>query len=360
MIVIPTKQSTKHSMPLLSEIRHQFAARKKGKACGESTLVPELFRHFPKLLSEHYFPLYFKTYARLMPPLQWKGGMMQELFKNKGSPSIPSGYRDVLLADDDGKAIMKYIRQQVMPNIAEIIGDTQYGSGFGGGETAFAHLGAQLFVDYAKHNRSSSALLFIDLSQAFASLVRRVCMADPTSDEGWLSALRASGYQDSEVKSIYDAVASISWLCDSHTEQDDSSFSSSSSSSPNATSLFPLCLASSFYNNFWFSTQGLVNVVRTQRGSGAGTPLADIIFGLAMARVIYVLREEVSENGYQASLGKGDKEVVFKDLSYHDDLVIPVVDQAERLVDKVAAVASLAAAAVNSVIWGKNQLRANL
>ena len=33
--------------------------------------------------------------------------MIQEIFKGKGDPGIPAAYRDVLLADDDGKALLK-------------------------------------------------------------------------------------------------------------------------------------------------------------------------------------------------------------------------------------------------------------
>ena len=37
---------------------------------------------------------------RIQPPLQWKGGVLCELFKGKGDPSAHGCYRDILLAND--------------------------------------------------------------------------------------------------------------------------------------------------------------------------------------------------------------------------------------------------------------------
>ena len=59
--------------------------------------------------------------------------MIQEIFKGKGDPGIPSHYRDVLLADDDGKALYKLVRTAIFPLASEFTSDTQYGSGFSGG-----------------------------------------------------------------------------------------------------------------------------------------------------------------------------------------------------------------------------------
>ena len=54
-------------------------------------------------------------YARIQPPLQWTGGMLTELFKNKGSPSVCFNYRDILLSDDGGKFVCKLIRRRLLP-----------------------------------------------------------------------------------------------------------------------------------------------------------------------------------------------------------------------------------------------------
>ena len=163
-------------------------------------MVSELFKTFPRQLAELYYPLVFKSLARLDPPLQWRGGMLHELFKGKGDPGIPSTYRDVLLADDDGKALFKIIRTAVFPLASSLVSGTQFGSGFSGGECAIAHLAVQIFIDYARETSTSSSLLFVDLIQAFASMIRKVCLRDPSGDEQWLIALRSAGFPEDEIK----------------------------------------------------------------------------------------------------------------------------------------------------------------
>ena len=96
---------------------------------------------------------------------------------------------------------------------------------------------------------------------------------------------------------------------------------------------YAFAVAASVYGNSWFSTEGLCNAVKTNRGSGAGTPLADIIFALAMSRILSLLRDQLEAGSFSASLGNGrHRSIPFYDISYHDDLVIPCVAPAPELV----------------------------
>ena len=81
-----------------------------GKMWGESRICSDVYASFPELMAAIEYPLVVKTYTRIQPPLQWKGGMLCELFKGKGSPSLCSNYRDILLADDSGKAAGRLLR----------------------------------------------------------------------------------------------------------------------------------------------------------------------------------------------------------------------------------------------------------
>ncbi len=74
------------------------------------------------------------------PPLQWRGGVLQELFKNKGSSGEISNYRDIMLGNIPGKDLTKHIRSFLAPIAKQLYGPSQFGSGLNGGGTAFAHL----------------------------------------------------------------------------------------------------------------------------------------------------------------------------------------------------------------------------
>ena len=76
--------------------------------------------------------------------------MLCELFKNKGSPSNKSNYRDIILADDSGKALGKLLRKRLLPTARLLVLGTQFGGGLNGGETAFTHLYIRLIMDAAR------------------------------------------------------------------------------------------------------------------------------------------------------------------------------------------------------------------
>ena len=83
---------------------------KKKKACGEDLEVPELLAKNASCVAKLLFPLRLKIVAKMCPPLQWRGGMVCELFKGKGCSSMCNNYRDILLANVSGKNFTKHLR----------------------------------------------------------------------------------------------------------------------------------------------------------------------------------------------------------------------------------------------------------
>ena len=81
---------------------------------------------------------------------------------------------NILLADDAGKAVGKLIRQRLLPHAVAISVNTQFGGGFNGGETAFAHLYLRLLIDAAACTSISCSIIFLDVVAAFAQMLRRI------------------------------------------------------------------------------------------------------------------------------------------------------------------------------------------
>ena len=138
--------------------------------------------------------------------------MLQELFKNKGSSADCECYRDILLGNISGKPVTKIIRKRVMPHARKICHHTQYGSGFNGGETAFAHLYIRMVFDMCKHNHLSAAFIFMDIVTAFAVLIRRIIFDDVDNDEMWLRKLRNSGFSEQDIDAIYSSICAHAWI----------------------------------------------------------------------------------------------------------------------------------------------------
>ena len=57
----------------------KYRSMKKGKGFGEGLICSDVFSAFPDEMSRLQFPLVLKSFVRVQPPLQWKGGMLAGL-----------------------------------------------------------------------------------------------------------------------------------------------------------------------------------------------------------------------------------------------------------------------------------------
>ena len=138
--------------------------------------------------------------------------------------------------------------------------------------------------------------MFVDVVNAFASLLRRIVFSFDEGDEAWLSKLRATGFTNEDVSAIYESPISFDW---------EETFSSVSSENTSQSKLLSYRLAEQIYTNSWVSQEYLKNIIRVTRGSSAGYPLADLVYSLAMARVLLSLRSTLADTGLQSSIGLG-------------------------------------------------------
>lgn len=135
-----TLENVANYLPTLFNLTGLMSRTPSFKAFGEDLIMGVLNNMFPKNIVRLLYPLAFKSFVRVGPPLQWKGGMLQELLKPKGASGDCNSYRDVMLSNFSGKGVYKLIRKQLIPYASELVGLHQFGSGFNGGETAFAHI----------------------------------------------------------------------------------------------------------------------------------------------------------------------------------------------------------------------------
>ena len=84
------------SIPSPSDTLSMNLSAKVGKAPGENRIIGKVHRVFAKLITTLTYPLVLKTYARIQPPIQYKGGMIHEVYKMKGPMHLCSSFRDVL------------------------------------------------------------------------------------------------------------------------------------------------------------------------------------------------------------------------------------------------------------------------
>ena len=251
------------------------------KAFGElPCLCNDALVEFNDELMPILYPLYCKSYAQILPPIQLKGGMIAALFKGKGSSSLSPGSRDILLTDDCGKSLMVHARGIILPSVRHMSLATQYGSGMNGGETALAHMHVRQCFELAKTANQSGAVLFLDVSTAFASMLRRIVFVDwESGDEQWLKQLQNAGFPDEEIRAIYDHICDFSFGEDQHNVQ-------CNGVDPGIQHAYPYI--QQMYTNTWGSYEGIDGIIDIKQGCCAGTPTADLIFSIAMFRICCV------------------------------------------------------------------------
>ena len=97
-------------------------------------------------------------------------------------------------------------------------------------------------------------------------------------------------------------------------------------------------MAEQIYSHSWVSQEYLNGVIRINRGSSAGYPLADLIYSLAMAQALLCLRSTLADAGLQSSISIGTVDTVVHETSYVDDMAQPVLGPASTLIAKVAQI----------------------
>jgi len=257
--------------------------------------------------------------------------MLSEIFKNKGDPSSCNNYRDVLLSDVSSKVVGRFIRSRLLPFAVALSVDTQFGGGFHGGETAFAHLYVRLIMDMCQQTNMSVAILFLDVSAAFASLLRRIVFDFEEGDERWLNKLRSTGFSDTDVSDIYKFVTEYCWVNEL-----------GSTSSMPFDKVHSYRLAEQFFRNTWVSQESLPNVLNIKSGCCAGTPLADLIYSMAMSRVLKLMRSTIRIDCLESTIKVAGIAHTCTEVSFVDDVAMPIISPACELVSKCCAITSIA------------------
>ena len=315
------------NVPTFHEIAGAFAKVAAHKAVGEDTIPGDVLKLAPGLMASLYHPIYVKAALRTTEPFQWRGGMLVELYKQRGSTADCESYRDISVSDSLGKVAHRAMRNRAFAAYKEYAGELQFGH-LG---TDFASHLLREIIAYAAHKKLSMALLFIDIVGAFAAVLRQLAIGHMHSDGDVARLVAKLGFKPEVMHDLARAISGPSALEEaSHNRH------------LNA-------MIADAHRCTWFTTQGLSTAVHTTLGSRAGDPFGDLVFGFLLARVSREVNEALSREGLQFSLPTaGVHEPLFtdapcpqdtcvRDIQYVDDDVFPFVHKdPEQIVDQLA------------------------
>ena len=142
-----------------------------------------------------------------------------------------------------------------------------------------------LFQQAAQQKKTSTAFLFIDVSNAFYRLVREHIVCDGSSQRTPVELFRALNLPDECFEEFAAMLAQPAAI--------------DSSSAPDRVKL----LFQEFYRNTWFVVRNDPAVVQTRRGSRPGDSFADLCFSFALTKILQSAINEVKDVYPELSIG---------------------------------------------------------
>ena len=160
-----------YELPTLLELEHAFRLNVKGKACFFDGIPTELAHAHPQYLARYIFPMALKQSLLIAEPVTLKGGILIHAFKGKGCMGQCDNYRSLMISSIFAKSIHRVLRRQSVGHLAEIHVPGQLGGLPGKAVSQAAHI-LLAWSSHQKARHRSTAVLFVDVRQAFYRLLR--------------------------------------------------------------------------------------------------------------------------------------------------------------------------------------------
>ena len=169
---MPSKTRRLRDVPTLTEFETSLRATQPNKATGLDPIPSGLFHQCAPQPAKFFYDFLLKIHAWAMEPLRFKGGVMC-LIPKKGGLNLAKNHRGILLVASIAKRMHGLLRSQLMRKLQTKHLEGQIG-GFPGQMVQFGSHSLQMLMQLFDNAKLCSAVLFIDLANAFHRLIREV------------------------------------------------------------------------------------------------------------------------------------------------------------------------------------------
>ena len=168
-------------LPTFQEVERQFQQVKRGTAPGLDGLPPELFKAAPQILAKLFHPLMVKASLNIAQPVQWRGGVLFEAYKNSGSPTLAENYRSLFVSSVPGKCFHRIVRNKAAGVIEDVL-DPLHCGGRKKRPVVLPALAAHLLVRAHRARNQSFCAVFLDTKSAYYRVVRELAFGSLEDD----------------------------------------------------------------------------------------------------------------------------------------------------------------------------------
>jgi len=254
-------------MPSLAELEQVCRQVAPGKASGMDRIPSELMRYCPRDVAKHLYSLLLKIALQGQEPLEHKGGYLIPIWKGKLSRDCCQAFRSILISSMVGKTLHKALRTKQTELYQTYLHQQQLGGRKGISVVLCGHL-VRAFLRIFAARGQPTAVLFIDLQEAFYRVVRPLAIAGPWTDELIASMAARLHLTPDLLHDLYQHLREPSSV-----EQARMSVTAQKA-------------IRALHTDTFFALPGQQDRVRTTHGSRPGDSYADVVFGYLMSRVL--------------------------------------------------------------------------
>ena len=322
----------------LTQLEAGLRASPCGRAAGKDNVPADLLHHYPAGIARHLYPIFLKSALRSQEPIQWKGGELHSIWKRKGSMLDCTSHRAILVSSATGKAIHGALRQQLGPYFDVAATPLQIG-GRKGYPVQLALQAARAWQQLCISSRTSCALLFVDLRDAFHRVARALVHGGCPDNQSIDNTISVLGLSPEVAPRLQAYVTQHSLI--------------SKAGAPESLT----GLVAETGQDTWFTYGTLQGAALVHAGTRPGDNLADIVFGFLFSELLHKLRQRFRDEGLTVALPWDPRWLAASpdfvadstssgverpiDITWMDDLALLVQgDEPHQLIDRVRRIAT--------------------
>ena len=274
-------------IPTLCDLEHACRMTSAGKAMGLDAIPSEICKFCPRAVALHLYSLMLKTCAHGQEALAHKGGTLLPIWKGKQLKDQCSAFRSILLSSCLGKVMHKAVRMKQLDLYQQFLHQQQLGGRRGTPVTLGGHQ-VRAFQRICVQKGQPSALLFIDLQEAFYRVLRPLVVAGPV-DDATVAAMAAR--IDLDEGFLHDLHLALQQPC----ALEEAGIPSHLRRAIRA-----------LHTDTFFKLPMQNDQVVTQIGTRPGDSFADVIFGFLMAKVLHKFQRAMDAAGLLLQVPEDD------------------------------------------------------
>ena len=246
-------------LPTLLEVQDALRSTPTGKAPGPDGLIGDVLKYGCVSLTPAIHDFFVKQLVWGHEAIQAKGGVLTPIHK-KGNTNQASNYRGILLLNAIGKRFHSWLRGRTMLHLNGKQPTGQIG-GFPQQQVSYGSQAINRIARIAAQQSIPLAILFVDVSAAFHSLIRELVLGISSTMDlevvyDHLTILEAQGVEQwlqlpAIIEQLGAPAALVHMLREVHVDT-------------------------------WFRMPHLATFSRTTKGSRPGSPMADIVWHILM------------------------------------------------------------------------------